>query len=343
MQAQELQKLREAFSSRTQITDCRSVPSFAQRKRLQYHRTLLSRLQRLTKAEKHNKLLHASLETPQLTQDQRRLCPRSITAASSSLLLEEVVIPLALRGKRARLLAHRKRRVPKKYRRALRRPVVLQQTTLRLRKRLLQRYVQTALLTAPLLRARPITKTRNYPLIRQVRLLRNSLSARNAVSRPSTRNLSPKITAPLRVAHLRLLKRVLGRVQGYKSGSFLQRRVGHALQLQRYSLQATSVCIASELARRGRRYRELRFYRKRPPIRLPKTEVTRRRRRKAGLVTFVRNSLKRPQTLLGRQNLLLPPIAAYAAVTSLYAPGNAPGNQRLFAVADKPEDDWPLF
>ena len=58
-----------------------------------------------------------------------------------------------------------------------------------------------------------------------------------------------------------------------------------------------------------RRRQELRFYRNRPRLRLPATEVTRQRRRHGGLGLFARNTLKRPQTRGGLKRLLLPPRA----------------------------------
>lgn len=69
--------------------------------------------------------------------------------------------------------------------------------------------------------------------------------------------------------------------------------------------------IKEVLSQQQHRRRELRYYRKRPRLRLGKTRVTRRRRRKANLGLFARRSLKRPQTLAGMKNLLLPPLAAY--------------------------------
>jgi hypothetical protein len=78
---------------------------------------------------------------------------------------------------------------------------------------------------------------------------------------------------------------------------------------------AASLQAAATLNRQNRRYREIRFYHNRPKMRLPRTRVTRRRRRKAGLVTFARNSLQKPQSLLGQAHTLLPPVNAYSRTT----------------------------
>lgn len=75
---------------------------------------------------------------------------------------------------------------------------------------------------------------------------------------------------------------------------------------------------ASTTLQQHRRYKELRFYHRRPRIRLPGNVVTRARRRKGGFVTFARNSLKRPHTLRGRENLLLPPATTYSGLTSTH-------------------------
>lgn len=52
---------------------------------------------------------------------------------------------------------------------------------------------------------------------------------------------------------------------------------------------------------------EKRFYASRPRLRLPKTTVTRRRRRKGGLGVFVQNTLRTPRTLAGLRNFVLAP------------------------------------
>jgi hypothetical protein len=75
--------------------------------------------------------------------------------------------------------------------------------------------------------------------------------------------------------------------------------------------QAYKRQLRRAIARLQHRRRELRYYRKYPRLRLAKTKVTRRRRRKANLGLFARRSLKRPKTLLGVKNFLLPPAVIY--------------------------------
>jgi hypothetical protein len=54
-------------------------------------------------------------------------------------------------------------------------------------------------------------------------------------------------------------------------------------------------------------FAEKRFYASRPQLRLPFTDVTRRRRRRGGLGVFAQDNLRVPRTLMGMRNLLLAP------------------------------------
>lgn len=98
------------------------------------------------------------------------------------------------------------------------------------------------------------------------------------------------------------------------------------------NLQATAT-----LNRRDRRYRELRFYHNRPKMRLPRTRITRRRRRKAGLVTFARNSLQQARSLLGQARMLLPPTNAYSRITAKRIMGFVPTAASLVAYKRRTE------
>ena len=118
-----------------------------------------------------------------------------------------------------------------------------------------------------------------------------------------------------------------------KSRSFLRRRQNLHNTSQRRMTRVDSFVERVTLQRLRRRYRELRFYHKRPLIRLPNVAGTRRRRRKGGLIVFTRNSLKRPQTLLGRQNLLLPPLNTRSNVVAVTASRTSSSLQTVLAAA----------
>ena len=87
-----------------------------------------------------------------------------------------------------------------------------------------------------------------------------------------------------------------------------------------------------ELSRQQHRRHEFQFYHKRPRLRLPRTTVTRRRRRKGGLGLFARHTLKRPRTLLGVKNLLLPPRKVYTSSAFRVRAGSAATPRALRAL-----------
>lgn len=126
------------------------------------------------------------------------------------------------------------------------------------------------------------------------------------------------------------------RIQAF---GFLNRALG-ALRTPKYTTARLSADAA--LTREDRRYRELQFYHNRPKMRLPQTRVTRKRRRKAGLVTFIRNSLQQPRSLLVQSRTLLPPARAYSHVTAKRAVGFAPTAASL-AAYEKRDDLLPVF
>lgn len=123
--------------------------------------------------------------------------------------------------------------------------------------------------------------------------------------------------------------------------SFLLNSTKRADALLGASAPATQATL--NLLQQRLRYKELRFYRRSPTIRLPNTEITRRRRRKAGRVLFSRNTLKRPQTLRGLRNLLLPPATAYSSVTNNYVATHTRAARANLEPLMQPEDEYPLF
>lgn len=109
---------------------------------------------------------------------------------------------------------------------------------------------------------------------------------------------------------------------------------------QKYT--ASSLRDEASLSRQQRRYRELQFYRRRLKLRLPNTAITRQRRRKSGLVAFVRNSLKRPKTRAGQQRLLLPPALSLSAASKLPGTGRMISDNTL-AAYERHDDAHPIF
>lgn len=151
-----------------------------------------------------------------------------------------------------------------------------------------------------------------------------------------------KVTAvPTTLAALERLPRA--RTQEYKVHStrlgFLTAPVEKSINR---SFVADSIRSAAELRQQQRRYRELRLYHQRPKLRLPGTRMTRSRRRKSGLNTFLRNSLKRPRTLLGQQSLLFPPVRALSSGTKTQLTGYTPRANALLAYEHR-DEALPIF
>ena len=97
-----------------------------------------------------------------------------------------------------------------------------------------------------------------------------------------------------------------------------------------------------KLTLQKRKYLELRFYHRRPHVRLGGTAITRRRRRYGGLVTFTRNSLRQPSTVLGQQQRLLPPINPYGALRRSYVSAHLLGRTTLNTYTHRRES-LPIF
>jgi hypothetical protein len=96
------------------------------------------------------------------------------------------------------------------------------------------------------------------------------------------------------------------------------------------------------LSQKLKRYHAAQFVHRRSKLRLPGVSMTRTRRRRSGLVAFVRNSLKRPQTLRGRQQQFLPPVNAHTALKATYRRIQAI-NPNAFHAYEQREDTLPLF
>lgn len=105
-----------------------------------------------------------------------------------------------------------------------------------------------------------------------------------------------------RVAHLAMIKHKL-RIYG-----FLNKNQQVTVRL---SPPSSTLYATYALERKRLQYRELKFYNNRPRLRLPELAMTRSRKRKAGLVTFVRDSLRHTRSFLGQVRTLLPPANVY--------------------------------
>jgi hypothetical protein len=193
-----------------------------------------------------------------------------------------------------------------------------------------------------LLQSRGVSTLRGVLRVASARSRRNALLCKILLSAPS---ILPVVADPLALqqkAPTRLF-RAQRKLSEYspdvRSFGFL-RKGRYETRDQRYNTTALSAERA--LHSQQRRYRELQLYRGRPKLRLPETAVTRRRRRKAGLVHFARNSLKRPRTLLGQQRLLLPPVEAYAQATTTHQYGYTP-NAGTLGIYERGEDLLPVF
>jgi hypothetical protein len=136
-----------------------------------------------------------------------------------------------------------------------------------------------------------------------------------------TTHVNAPITAALSVQqHLNnsLVKRLprinVSRAAQLSRFNFLS-KISKVIKNRRHT--ARSLRAQAVMHRKQRHYRAARIIHRRPRMRLPDTAVTRQRRRKSGLVAFVRNSLRQPKTLLGRKQLFLPPMAPFRRATKV--------------------------
>jgi hypothetical protein len=120
---------------------------------------------------------------------------------------------------------------------------------------------------------------------------------------------------------------------------FLDRAVGVAAS-PRHVAQHLESKAALDYA--DKHYKELQFYHSRPKMRLPQTQVTRRRRRRAGLTTFTRNSLQPAHTVLGQVRLLLPPTTSYNRALTQRTVGFVPTTRSLMVYKRRP-NALPIF
>lgn len=96
------------------------------------------------------------------------------------------------------------------------------------------------------------------------------------------------------------------------------------------------------LSQQLKRYHAAQLVHRRSKLRLPGVSMTRTRRRRSGLVAFVRNSLKRPQTLRGRQQQFLPPANAHTVFKAAYRQIQVT-NLNTFHAYEQRADRLPLF
>jgi hypothetical protein len=142
------------------------------------------------------------------------------------------------------------------------------------------------------------------------RLISGEVRLRGSATTPSSSNV-----ATYSVALRRVRRKVLQKYRARNYGFLNKVQLGATrLKLLRATLQA-----ASALERKRLHYRELKFYHNRPRLRLPEQIMTRSRKRKAGLVTFVRDSLQHTRTTLGQVRTLLPPSSAYSSTVTKQA------------------------
>lgn len=137
-----------------------------------------------------------------------------------------------------------------------------------------------------------------------------------------------------------LLRSALSKGVSYpQRAGFLTQFTGK-VQGNRYVLR--SLRAEAVLAQEQRRYRAAQIRHRRVKMRLPNTTLTRRRRRKSGLVAFVGNALKRPRTLAGRKHVLLPPVNTFNAAATVSGAGHTPTARTVMAY-DRREDTLPIF
>ena len=177
------------------------------------------------------------------------------------------------------------------------------------------------------------TKPVKY-LAASTKLFRN-LALKTAIT-PSTRRVLPAMQAGARTPTTlsRFLAAPESAAIGFPQPNFLKKVTKPVGPLQ----ISTTLQSHAILAQQRRRYAELRFYHRRPRTRLPGLAVTRMRRRKGGFVTFTRNSLKRPRTLSGREQLFLPPVNTSSTLSANYNIKKQVGLNALVA-SQQHEDD----
>jgi len=147
------------------------------------------------------------------------------------------------------------------------------------------------------------------------KLLRNSVLKTAPFALSQHKTSLPSVFSEAPAALSRYLPAAQASVDAFPQPNFLKKVIKQTPNAQaRETLNSRST-----LLRHQRRYQELRFYHHRPRTRLPGLAVSRSRRRKGGLVTFARNTLKRPRTLSGWENLLLPPVDANATFNANYS------------------------
>jgi hypothetical protein len=150
----------------------------------------------------------------------------------------------------------------------------------------------------------------------------------------------PATTGQLSAVCLVRSRGAVGRLVGTVPRPGFLTQIFNKKAAQKYTM--TSLHDETFLSRQQRRYRELQFYHRRPKLRLPNTAMARHRRRKSGLVVFIRNSLKRPKTRVGCQRLFLPPVASLSVASTRLTVGHTV-SESTFAAYERHDDAHPVF
>jgi len=180
-------------------------------------------------------------------------------------------------------------------------------------------------------------------------LARRAIPARNVPRVPvlAATDFAPAASTASSARAVRTPRTVLTRTRSSKKlfkpstrvFGFLDKAVGVAVSPRHVAQHLES---RAALDRTDKHYKELQFYHNRPKMRLPQTQVTRRRRRKAGLTTFTRNSLQPAHTATGRARLLLPPTTFYNRAPTQRTVGFVPTTRSLMVYKRRP-NALPIF
>lgn len=178
---------------------------------------------------------------------------------------------------------------------------------------------------------------------------RRAIPARNAPRVPVlvAAGFAPAAATAKSTRAVRIPRTVLTRTRSSKKlfkpstrvFGFLDKAVGVTVSSRHVAQHLES---RAALDRADKHYKEFQFYHNRPKMRLPQTQVTRRRRRRAGLTTFTRNSLQPAHTAMGQARLLLPPATFYNRALTQRTVGSVPTTRSLMVYKRRP-NALPIF
>jgi hypothetical protein len=155
-----------------------------------------------------------------------------------------------------------------------------------------------------------------------------------------------KFTTALSSANVATRQAGLARVPRKVSHKYAARTYGFLNKSQRGATRLTPLRDASQavsaLERKRLHYRELKFYHNRPKLRLPELTMTRRRKRKAGLATFTRDSLLHTRSAAGQARSLLPPTNIYSSIAVKQVQAFSPVADTLVSYVRR-DDLSPVF